>query len=445
MEARLNGTLVYTTTAASLGTAGVQAIQIGNDTSAQAFGLYADTIAVDGVGDTTPSAPANVTLPTVSGTPQAGQTVTASTGTWTGSQPITYAYQWLRCDAASAACLAISGATSASYAVTAADVGDTLRVAVTASNGVGPSTATSNATAVVQGASTAPANTVAPTITGSAQAGQVLTARPGHLDGHPAHRLRLRVAALRQRRRDLRADQRGHEVLVHRRHRRRRQHAARRRHREQRGGERHGHVRGHRPGHRDQTQPGLVALWHMDETSGTSMFDAVGGHTGTLHSVSLGQPGSLGTAYGFTGSSYVSVPTKGDLNPGSANLTVTIRMKTTSAPATPDWDIIRKGLYTTAGGEWKMEYQPSGQASCGFKGSSGYSEMTAGPAINNGQWHTVQCVKTSTGIKVVVDGAATSKTAGIGAISNTDAVPIGARPGSEFFKGSLDEASVQIG
>ena len=44
-----------------------------------------------------------------------------------------------------------------------------------------------------------------------------------------------------------------------------------------------------------------------------------------------------------------------------------------------------------------MEYQPSGQASCGFNGSSGYSEMTAGPAINDGQWHTVQCVKTVDG------------------------------------------------
>ena len=118
----------------------------------------------------------------------------------------------------------------------------------------------------------------------------------------------------------------------------------------------------------------------MDETSGTTMHDAVGSHTGTLHSVALGQPGFLGTAFGFNGSSsYVSVPTQADLNPGSADITVTIHLKTTSAPATPDWDIIRKGHYTTSGGECKMEYQPSGQASCGFKGSSGYSELIAGP------------------------------------------------------------------
>ena len=81
------------------------------------------------------------------------------------------------------------------------------------------------------------------------------------------------------------------------------------------------------------TQP-LVALWKMDETSGTVMRDSVGSHTGTLHSVQLGVPGFKGTAYGFTGSSYVTVPSAGDLNPGSANISITVHLKATSAPAT---------------------------------------------------------------------------------------------------------------
>ena len=70
-----------------------------------------------------------------------------------------------------------------------------------------------------------------------------------------------------------------------------------------------------------QTQPGLVALWHMDETSGTTMADAVGGHTGTLHSVSLGRRRlRSGTAYAFTGARATSsVPTKADLNPGGVH------------------------------------------------------------------------------------------------------------------------------
>src|SRR3954451_21172802 len=445
IEVKVDGTQVSSTTTASLGTAGVQTIQVGNDTAAQAFSLAADDVDVEGAGTAAPSKPANVTLPTVSGTAQAGQTLTAGNGTWAGTQPITYTYQWQHCDNAGINCAAIANATGGTYTATAGDVGGTLRVVVAAKNSVGTTNATSNQTVAVQGASTPPSNTALPAITGSAQQGQTLTAVPGGWNGSQpimyAYAWQrcdtsgaacaaianaatatyttvaadvgktLRVAVKATNGSGTATASSAATAVVQ----------------------------------ATQTQPGLVALWHMDETSGTTMADAIGGHTGTLHSVALGQAGFAGTAYGFNGSGYVSVPTKADLNPGSANLTVTIRMKTTSAPATPDWDIIRKGLYTTAGGEWKMEYQPSGQASCGFKGSSGYSEMTAGPAINNGQWHTVQCVKTSTGIKVVVDGAATSKTASIGAIANTDAVPIGARPGSEFFKGSLDEASVQIG
>ena len=69
-----------------------------------------------------------------------------------------------------------------------------------------------------------------------------------------------------------------------------------------------------------------------------------------------------------------------------------------------------------------MEYQPSGQVSCGFKGSAGYGELRAGPAVNDGQWHTVRCVKTSSSIQVVVDGQTFSKAATIGSIANTASV-----------------------
>ena len=187
-----------------------------------------------------------------------------------------------------------------------------------------------------------------------------------------------------------------------------------------------------------------VALWHMDEPSGTQMIDSARGHTGTLHSVTLGLPGFSGKSYGF-GRGYVSVPNASDLNPGAANINVTIHIKTTSRPATPDWDLIRKVLYTSPGGEFKMEYQPTGQASCGFKGSLRYFEMTAGPVISNGQWHTVSCVKTASAVQVVVDGQVFSKSVVLGSISPSDNIAIGARPGSEFFQGQLDEASIAIG
>lgn len=87
-----------------------------------------------------PSAPVNTTPPSVSGTPQAGQTLTAIDGSWT-NVPIIYAYQWEDCDAAGNSCVNIPKATSSTYTLASSDAGDTVSVAVTAENGGGATTA----------------------------------------------------------------------------------------------------------------------------------------------------------------------------------------------------------------------------------------------------------------------------------------------------------------
>jgi hypothetical protein len=93
--------------------------------------------------------PSNISPPTISGTAQVGQTLTAAgAGTWAGN-PVGLSFQWQRCDSAGAACVAISGATSPTYVLTGADAGSTIRVAVTARNSVGEATAVSAQTAVV--------------------------------------------------------------------------------------------------------------------------------------------------------------------------------------------------------------------------------------------------------------------------------------------------------
>src|SRR5918911_429508 len=83
-----------------------------------------------------PAPPANTVPPTISGTPQDGQTLSATTGTWSGS-PSSYGYQWQRCDSSGAACSSVASATTATYALTSADVGATMRVVVTATNVAG--------------------------------------------------------------------------------------------------------------------------------------------------------------------------------------------------------------------------------------------------------------------------------------------------------------------
>ena len=104
----------------------------------------------------TPGAPANTSLPTISGSMEQGQTVTASTGGWNGNQPITFTYAWQRCDNAGGHCGQIGGSNHATYQAQKADVGHTLRVAVTAKNNAGSSTATSSQTGSVSGTPAAP-------------------------------------------------------------------------------------------------------------------------------------------------------------------------------------------------------------------------------------------------------------------------------------------------
>jgi hypothetical protein len=129
------------------------------------------------------SAPVNTAAPTVSGAARDGATLTADRGTWTGTAPITYGHQWRRCDAAGAGCANIAGATATTYTLTSADVGATIRVAVSATNAAGSTSAVSTQTAPV--AAAAPANTAAPTIPGSARDGATLTAAPGTWTGTP--------------------------------------------------------------------------------------------------------------------------------------------------------------------------------------------------------------------------------------------------------------------
>ena len=129
------------------------------------------------------SAPSNTSRPTITGTAQQGQTLTTSHGAWTGS-PTSYAYQWQRC---ASSCSNISGATGVTYAVQSSDVGDTIDVVVTATNAAGSGQATSAKTATVTASPppAAPSNTSVPTITGTAQQGQTLTASHGAWTGSP--------------------------------------------------------------------------------------------------------------------------------------------------------------------------------------------------------------------------------------------------------------------
>jgi outer membrane protein assembly factor BamB len=133
----------------------------------------------EGGGDT----PATLTPPTLTGTAQAGKTLTVNEGTWT-NDPTGFTYRWYSCDTGLGTCNAIPAAFGSSYQVTSGDVGRRLVAGVVATNDAGPSDEErSNATDPVL--PTAPSLQAAPTISGTAEIGQTLTVDHGAWTNNP--------------------------------------------------------------------------------------------------------------------------------------------------------------------------------------------------------------------------------------------------------------------
>ena len=94
-------------------------------------------------------APSNTAAPSIAGSAREGQTLTAAPGSWSGTTPMSLAYQWRRCDGSGSSCADIVMANSTSYTLTPADDGATIVVRVTAANAGGSLAADSEPTAAV--------------------------------------------------------------------------------------------------------------------------------------------------------------------------------------------------------------------------------------------------------------------------------------------------------
>jgi hypothetical protein len=167
----------YTLVADDVGTR----IQVRVTATSGGESASADSAATATVTGITP--PSSTSPPTITGSAVEGQSLAAANGGWAGTEPIEYAYLWRRCNSAGGSCSSIPGASGASYVLSRADVGRTIRVRVTASNAAGSAQATSNATGVVAAPAAAPAATARPGISGNVAQGQTLSATTGRWSG----------------------------------------------------------------------------------------------------------------------------------------------------------------------------------------------------------------------------------------------------------------------
>ena len=127
-----------------------------------------------------PGQPTELTQPKVSGPAVVGEKLTATSGTWTGNQPISYTFKWQSCNKAITSCPA-NGASGSTYTVKCSDVGKRVRVKVIAKNSVGQTPGLSDPTGVV----TESGGSGGSVAVGSLEAGQRLVVEGVHFNPNP--------------------------------------------------------------------------------------------------------------------------------------------------------------------------------------------------------------------------------------------------------------------
>jgi hypothetical protein len=204
-----------------------------------------------------------------------------------------------------------------------------------------------------------------------------------------------------------------------------------------------------------------VAVWQMNEAAGAQTMVDSSGHG--FHGV-IGTDVLAGTALTGGGTGYrfsfvqpnqppanpqrlVQVAHRTALNPGSGDFAVELRMRTTHSFG----NLVQKGQSGASGGYFKFQ-QPSGKVSCLFRGSAGSSTASSGATrVNDGQWHTVRCERTSSSVTMTVDGVVTGRNRNpTGTIANTRPLTIAGKLNCDqvnitcdYFAGDIDYVKIE--
>jgi uncharacterized protein YjdB len=136
-----------------------------------------------------------------------------------------------------------------------------------------------------------------------------------------------------------------------------------------------------------QYQP--IAFWPLDETSGTTAYDVIGGYNGTyIGGCTLGQPGPTNAFFGANSlattldgaSGYVDIPE------GPFNITNAITIVAWLDPlGTSGFD----GIVGHGDASWRMSYDAQSQPGANDGNATGQSDAGNSTAITEDAWHQV--------------------------------------------------------
>jgi hypothetical protein len=141
-----------------------------------------------------------------------------------------------------------------------------------------------------------------------------------------------------------------------------------------------------------------------------------------------------------------------DLNPGARNLRYGAAIRLSPAETSSGENVMQKG-YSTTGGQYKLQVDgASGKPSCVLsdRKQPTIHVVKGTRSVADGTWHTVECGRAGTALRILVDGRVVRTTtvpAGLSVVT-TQPLSLGGKGtglDNDQFHGSLDDIWVKIG
>ncbi|HSS67135.1 MAG TPA: LamG-like jellyroll fold domain-containing protein [Nocardioidaceae bacterium] len=188
--------------------------------------------------------------------------------------------------------------------------------------------------------------------------------------------------------------------------------------------------------------------------TGTRVVDASGhGHAGVVmtHGGRItAKPGVSRRAAQFPpkGRAIVQIANGKGLNPRHRSFVFGGALRVGAKHAVRGSNIVQKGFYNQAGGQYKLQLAAGGVPVCVVFGDAGRIKTVANRGVANGHWHRVSCARTPTGVVVWIDGRRAGSTAGLtGRIANDAPINIGGKKvtaGNKQFRGRVDNVYMRF-
>jgi hypothetical protein len=148
------------------------------------------------------------------------------------------------------------------------------------------------------------------------------------------------------------------------------------------------------------------------------------------------------------GRAIVEVADRKGLDPQRHPFVFGAAVRTTRHQARLGGNVVQKGFFNSAGGQYKLQLYRGGVPSCVVFGGKGRIIVNGTRSVANGKWHRLSCTRQTGWVTLRVDGKVNAVVRGAtGFVGNAIPLRVGGKkikPGNDQFHGSIDSVFLRF-